>query len=638
MRVRTNVIALLALLLLAAPATLAAAPASALGAYDIGALAAEAEATLDLDRNDAVVLLTSREIEILDDGRLATTVHTIVWLGSEYGVNAYADVAVMRNTETSTIEVLALRTWRDDTWWPAEAALSPTAIVETLPAEVQSADDYTALRRTMLLHDGVEIPCIVETAHRVVETREGVAGAESIWVFPQRDPALRSVFTLTVPPGARPLHAEANGAPGPEIATLDDGRTTLTWRMENLDPLPAPPLDDRAEAAAHVAWSTWPNWQALARATENAFEGGIELGDALRDTIRARVEHEPGGWAKAQAVAAFVDESTRPIRVSDRFWPLAPRPASRSWETAYGHRLDRSVLAAALFREAGCDARQVYRALVPGPVDATVPALDRFEGVSLLVSGDDFEGVYDPETGSLEAGRGALAGRTVWTPAAGGGPSAPDDPHAGSLRLSLTLELDGEGGWTGTGYVRATGALSPYAGMAGIASETAGHLSGVVASAMPGASLDDHAVLAFGPAEVTAGVTFALAEPEEDDFGRTPVVLGGAAGGVVDALPGDVALHAARREAPVRIAGPLEESVTFRIATGERERVRVPTPVKIENEVGAFRLTVDEDDDWITITRELSIGETVVGPDAWPSLRALLLEESDARSRTILLK
>jgi len=78
---------------------------------------------------------------------------------------------------------------------------------------------------------------------------------------------------------------------------------------------------------------------------------------------------------------------------------------------------------------------------------------------------------------------------------------------------------------------------------------------------------------------------------------------------------------------------------------GEREVVRVPEEVALENEVGHFRLTVEHEGSDITITREIAVGAgdgsgaaLSVEPADWPSLRALLLEEADPRNRTILLK
>ena len=90
------------------------------------------------------------------------------------------------------------------------------------------------------------------------------------------------------------------------------------------------------------------------------------------------------------------------------------------------------------------------------------------------------------------------------------------------------------------------------------------------------------------------------------------------------------------------------QTLTLRIDVGDREVVRVPEEVTLENEVGYFRITVEHEGSEITATREIAVGASAgggandgavtIGPDEWPSLRALLLEEADPRNRTIMLK
>ena len=145
-----------------------AAPESAAGGYDIGALMTAAEEHYDLSRLDAVLLVEDLTV-VVAPGSRRTTVHRVAWLGTEIGLNAYADLRIPYNTDTSTLEVVALRTWMDGRWWPHESEISPTAVVETTPGAIQSADDYTMMREAMLLHDGVELPCIMETAYEIEE-------------------------------------------------------------------------------------------------------------------------------------------------------------------------------------------------------------------------------------------------------------------------------------------------------------------------------------------------------------------------------------------------------------------------------------------------------------------------------------
>ena len=81
-------VSLAALILIVVPAL--AAPTSAVGDMDIGALMARAEETLDLGATDAVVLFDGRTVRVASDGAVQTTFHQIVWISTELGIEEYA--------------------------------------------------------------------------------------------------------------------------------------------------------------------------------------------------------------------------------------------------------------------------------------------------------------------------------------------------------------------------------------------------------------------------------------------------------------------------------------------------------------------------------------------------------------------
>ncbi|MCK4511443.1 DUF3857 domain-containing protein, partial [bacterium] len=272
-----------ALVLLSAVAACAA-PESAVGGHDIGELMAAAEEHYDLTRLDAVLLLEDLTVTVAAGSR-RTTVHRVAWLGTEIGLDVYGDLRIPHNTGTSTLEVIALRTWMDGRWWPDESTISPTAVVETTPGAIQNADDYTTMRETMLLHDGIELPCIVETVYSITERRPPEYGFDGLWIFPKTDPAVVTRLTVDVPKGTTLRHAEQNGAPEPTVNRSDAGVDTYVWRAELVDRLARPLTGGPTAYAPHVAWSTWENWRALGEAVANSVRGSASLNEALADSV-----------------------------------------------------------------------------------------------------------------------------------------------------------------------------------------------------------------------------------------------------------------------------------------------------------------------------------------------------------------
>jgi hypothetical protein len=610
--------------------------------HDLDDLWARAPKLFEYSAHDAVLLLESRRVSILDNGDLVTRVHRVVWISTEVGIYEHADLRIPWNSATSELNVIALRTWMDDTWWPDESEVSETAVVETLPFALALAYDYTSMRETMLLHDGVELPCIMETIYEIEERGGAKNGASGLCVFPQSDPAVLVEFVLSVPSGVTPAFLALNGAPDPAIMS-DAGRTTYTWSMENLSRLGSPRISNPAVYAPHVIWSTWKDWEAIGERLTSAFDEAAALSDALADSLEARLEREPDNRAKARAIAGLVNEWTRSVHYGEGFWLFSPRPATRTWETAYGHALDRAALAAALFRAAGFTAEPVYRCMPASGDELAVPTLARFGGIALLVEGLRLSAVFDPAEGTLEHANSWTYGRAVWQPRMGGKLRLPgegyDNPEFWSrYELILTLEPAEGGGWKGSGYLSADGIFCPYDEMAGLEGETLSYLSRLARSVLPGAEVAGFNPEAFGSFHVTTGFQFTLQELEPDAYGRTRITAGTPAGGIAMHLPPDVHAYDELRSSPVLLAGKQHQKVVLRIETGDREIVYLPEAGELVNEAGRCALTVERSGGWVTVGRQLSLDKAMLSPKEWPLLRALLLEDEDAAGRTILMR
>jgi hypothetical protein len=624
----------------AAPVPAFAATMGTSQGQDLDALLAQAERQIGLAGRDAVVLVESQRVAISANGDKTTRIHRVVWIGAAVGIRDHADLRIPYHSDTSTMTVAVLRTWRDERWWPDATHVSGTAVVETLPFDLAQADDYTGMRETMLLHDGVEIPCIMETAWEIEERGTAAGGTDGLWVFPQRDPAVRVEFVLTAPAGGTLRFHCGNGAPDPVVTRETDGSTTHAWTMEDVERLGSPLISDPASYAPYVAYSTWENWEALGERTLSSFDEAAVLSDELADTISGRLEGARSASESGRRVTAFVEESTRSIHYDSRFWGFDARPAPRTWETAYGHALDRAVLAAALFREAGLEARPVFRSVGAAGIDIDAPSLSRFTPIGLVVTGDGLGAFYDPYDGKLVDGVTPFFGRFVWIPGDEGrpspGPGLGDAEATSDFSLVITLEPAEDGSWAGTGYLSANGCFSPHAEMVGLVGEALALLKRVAGSVLPGSTVEAFNPEVFTREEVRVGFSIKTKAIEKDDQGRTSITLGEPAGGVVSKLPADVHLYHEKRSSPVTIAGSMTQRTTLRLKTGQREIVYMPEPREIENEAGRYVLTASHADGWVSVEREITLRAAAIQPEEWPLLRALLLEEADPAGSTII--
>jgi len=627
---------LLATALLASfvPALAAAAPPpSPTTAAEVDALLAVARETLAAESEDAVLLSDRLREEWTADGRRATTVHRLLYVRTSLAVRLHADLRLPWDSARQRLQVHLLRTFRlSDRRWVESG---PTARVETLPFAVADAPDYAERRETMLLHDGVELPCVLETAYTVEDLAPFRPGADGLWTLSREEPALRAELVLAAPPGSPPRFTapvEPERGHDPEL-----GLDTLTFSAGASSALPRPRTGDAALRSPHVAWSTWPTWEALGLDLERSFEAALVVDAALRTAAAAALRDARTPAERVRRVSSFVADSTRSVRDVGRGW-WSPRPAARTWATASGDRLDRAVLAAALLREAGLEARLAFTSVLPGAVDQGAATPELLDGPTLWVRGEGVEGLLDLDADHPVVSAAAPVGRALWRP---GLEPQPVHTPTGESRLHLRLDLSWDSEktlWTGAGVLQASGVLCPHARMAGLGDETLEYLRGALGKALAGASVTAANVEVFTPGAVTVGFAFELAGGTRDPLGRLRLVLGDPPG--VDAIlePAELHLSQAGRTAPVLLPTPLEQRVEVHLDLGGLEPVLIPEEQRLVNPAGQLRVTSRRDGDRLEVERVVRLERSLTDPADWPALRELLLEAGHERGRTLLLR
>jgi hypothetical protein len=628
--------------LLAVPAVVAAAeagPRSIEGEHDIGALLQRAESAFDLAREDAVYLLDSAREDWTADGRRVQSRHRILYICGGYTIRNLVDLRVPYDAARQRFTLRALRTWRpsDERWIES----GPTAQVETLPFAVDHAPDYADRREMMLLHDGVELPCVLETAYAIEDLEPYRAGAEGLWSFARDQPAVLSRFVLGVPAGAVPGCAASAEVPEPDRSRgVETGLETIAFEMGLVEPSLSPQTPGSIWEGPHVVWSTFEDWSSLGRELHGRFAAAQDLGDEARRHLAERLEPARAEAETVRLVAAFVADSTRHVDDGSGWWP-APRSAARTWETAYGNRIDRAVLAAAAYREAGLEAALVFRGASFGEVDVRVPNLSWTDGPGLWIQGEEVGGYFDAASAEFSPGPSPLFGRAVWRPDAGKTPSMRwslgDAPSRFELRLELHHDVESER-WKGSGVLAATGALSPFARMAGLADEARAHLESLVGAALDGAEVTRYSPAVFEPVKVTVGFELEAPVGERDALGRLRLEI--ADPGALSPLLAQAAVHLSEesRGSSVVLPAALQQRLELRLDTAGLEVVRLPATGTTANAAGSCIVTATQSEGEIVLTRDLTLTSRRCAPESWPALRLLLLADGFEGNRLVLLK
>jgi hypothetical protein len=608
------------------------------GTQDISVLLKAAENRFDLSKEDAVILFDGKKIYWLDDGRLVTYVHRIIWINTEIAKGKYGDHRIRYDGTHCNFNVTTVRTWRDGQWWET----GPTGIVETLPFELEKAYDYTNMREMMLLHNGIELPCILEIAYSIEDKEPFRRGAEGLWTFTREEPAVLSWFTYGLPAGKNPNVFTSKDVPRPEkYADEEPGLDIYRWMMGPLDAIPRPHTDDPVANISHIAWSTWENWREYGNYLNELFKAATKLDEPLKRSLDSLIADARTDTEKADLIAEFINKVTRFIYYPEHYWWPSVRLASRIYATAYGHRLDRAILAAALFKEAGIETHPVFLGKGYGQVDEGVPSLSRMAGIGVWVSGDNLEAYYDPASGIVSNGSARIYNRTVWSPGFEDKPIVRinDDNKQSLIEVRIDLAFDTKKDcFNGTGYFYADNCFNPYDRMEGLAKESITCLGSVVSSLIKGAEVTGFNPSVFNRSRVVLGFELELKKPEPDYLGRLQIVIGEPSGGIYDHLPGDVHLYHQTRSSRINLPCLMNQIVELRLDLKGLDIIYHATDQTAENGAGSFSIKTNQKDSKIVITRKLNLTKTIYQPEEWSILRTLLLADSHEKNQTLLLK
>lgn len=621
-------------LLLAAGSLLAQTLPSFDNGHDIMQLYSEAETAFDLGVEDAVILLDSRRITVGADGRVQQRVHRIIWINEDRGITGYGDHRIAYDSDRTDMTVHALRTWRDDRWWDT----GPTGKVETLPFALDEAYDYTNLREMMLLHDGIELPCILEVVYSISDMETFRQGFEYLWLFAKDDPVMLSEIEVRLPAGTT-LNVSANSEAEYDRQS-SEGMDIHTWSMGPLAALPYPLPNDAASFAPCVQLSTWESWEQLGEFVSSSITRNAGLNDAITSELDSILRDSRGEIETASLIAQFVNDKTKFVDYDAHFFWTMDRQAERTYETSYGSTLDRAILASSLFRYAGFTAGQILYGPESILRDLDSPSLFRFDKIGVSVEGADFSAVYDASSSSLSFGDLHQMGRSAWIAGEGSKPSSTssDSDRPSSLKIILNLNYSPDDTLlTGNGALHTTGCFSPYEEITGLSNRCSEFLGDLVGSVLKGAVIEDYNLAMLEPRAVSVGFEISVPLPSPDDFDRIALAVQEPSTGLLSMLADDVDLYSQKRGAPVVLADSMVEELVVRFHGEDIDVIQLPSHVRLINGAGTFVTEVGQSEDEISLTRRVSLNRRLYSQADWQELRKLLLEYERDGNQVIYL-
>ena len=608
------------------------------GQQDINALMAAAQKTFDIKNQDAVLLFNGKRYNMMPDGRLVEYTHQIIWIGTDYGIEHYGDRRIPYDSGHCSFKTVTVRTWRDNQWWET----GETGKVETLPSQLRNAYDYSDMREMMLLHNGIEIPCILEVAYIIEDKAPFRKGFEGIWSFQREEPAVASWFGLGLPIGAKPRIEKSSDVPDYEVESNEkNGLNVYWWKMGPLPAIPPPRNDDYYAEVPHISWSTWPDWKAYGDYIAGHFVANAAIDSSLKARLDSTIADARNSSEKVSRIAEFIETNNHYIDYPEYFWNTGPRSAMRTYNTAYAHRLDRAILAAAMFSKEGFNAYPIYVSDGYGDLTSELPSLGRFAGIALVISDRTYNSIYYPSDGRVVLGNLPFANRTIWLPGLDIQPRyiKADSTLLSDFSLLIDLEYASKDtSFKGTGYLYTANMFSIFRDVAGIDNETKTYLGRMIGGLLPGAKITGYNLALLNENEVGLGFSFEFKKPDPDDFDRLKLTIGEPSGALISLLPQNVRLYNKDRESTINLPDKLKQKIEIRLNLDGLDLVYSPEDIGLINDCGSFKLISDKQADKLILTKEIELAKTKYISANWPSFKALLLNETGEKNRTVLLK
>jgi Domain of Unknown Function with PDB structure (DUF3858)/Domain of Unknown Function with PDB structure (DUF3857) len=546
------------------------------------------------------------------------------------------DPLVDWNDARATMRVDQARTYMVDGTVVDAAANS---LVPNTDAAFNHAVPYVYMRQMVVAHVGVEHGATSITAYTIDDRAPSGVPLWGVVELPGIVPILDHWITVEVPEGTDLHHCGVFCELTPETETKD-GLTSYTFHRSGV---PTAHLDEAShghQGVARMAFSTAADWAAVRTFLEGRVEPALSADPAVQSKVDEVIDSATLTPEKVALIHAFVVDGVQAVHWPAADFDYAARPAADVLDSSVGHELDKSVLLAAMLRQAGIPA-VVTLVSSDRVIAADVPAPGQLDQVWVRAQVGDKEVFLHPDASCNKRNKTDLAGRWV-LPLDGAATEPVQRPglQGSRNRATLRAEVTIEGG---DHQLQISGSADVDLGLSynpvvtfDRGSDGTGKLAGRVAGSFGGAHADSH-VVARQTCELTALRT-------EFSGGTVDVPLHGLVRLSLPRVPGALsgaALQTYRntRTMPLQLPGPLTERVELVLDLPDGyELAYAPEPVALANAAGSVRRTVEIEDGTLTVTTVLLLDTDLVSPAEYLQLRALFDRLEGDADATILLQ
>lgn len=306
---------------------------------------------------DAIRLAEIRVVRVLPSGQASRTEQSIVWVGSQRGVDRFRTFRIRYAPDREVLRIERARILRPDGTIESSHVTSEQSLDDT------ATGIYYDARLRLVSFPDLRPGDVVELVYRLDDIARDNLLSDSfgdIQIAQDTVPIASWEYVLKMPPG-REIHA--NDLVGATYQRVEEEDGTLhRWSVSNAPKLVSEPrMPGWTEVARYLHVSTFANWDEVARYWWGLVEDPIEPTEEIRQVARQIVEGIPARDVRrrVEAIHRYVLEKTRYVGLELGIHSYKPYRVEQVLRRGFGDCKDKASLTHALLRSVGIDSRLV---------------------------------------------------------------------------------------------------------------------------------------------------------------------------------------------------------------------------------------------------------------------------------------
>lgn len=337
----------------------------------------------------AIILLDKLSYEATAEGFTRYTVHQIVKILNDRGIEEFGEVPIPFNARSQNIGVNVARTILPD---GTEVQAHSDAFHDITPPGLAEYNLYSDLMYKVISMPALQPGAILEYK---VTIEDAEASTEKYWAFGGMafqwlEPILNSKCILRVPKDVEIKWKLYNSQIEPVI-THDDEKTTYVWiskdNPEVISEFAMPPL---GEVVPLLMFSTAESWEDVYKWYKELAEPQEQADEAVKAKVAELILGKTTDEEKVKAIFEFVASEIRYVAIELGQGAYQPYSATHVLKYKYGDCKDKVTLLVTMLREAGIDA---YHVLISPALhrkaDPDIPSIGQFSHVIAAVEVED---------------------------------------------------------------------------------------------------------------------------------------------------------------------------------------------------------------------------------------------------------